>query len=77
MVSTNRPKYEIHHLVMNPLTQATSWKDFNSHLKEEGVNIEVVMRTKGSRDMKDVQGIRFTKGGLKMQKKKKKRGLRL
>ena len=77
MVSTNRPKYEIYHLVMNTLAQATSWKDFNSHLKEEGVNIEVVMRTKGSRDMKDVQGIRFTKGGLKMQKKKKKRGLRL
>ena len=36
MVSTNRPKYEIHHLVMNTLAQATSWKEFNSHLKEGG-----------------------------------------
>ena len=64
MVSTNRPKYEIHHLVTNTLAQATSWKDFNSHLKKEGVSMEIVVRTKGSREMKDVQGIRFTKDGL-------------
>ncbi len=63
MVSTNRPKYEIYHRIMNTLALATSWKDFNSHLKEEGVNMEVGMRTKDSRDMKDVQDIRFTKDG--------------
>lgn len=75
MVSTNRPKYEIHHLVMNTLAQATSWKDFNSHLKEGGINMEVVMRTKDSRDMKDVQGIRFTKDGLTFKASQLKRGM--
>ena len=75
MVSTNRPKYEIYHLVMNTLAQATSWKDFNSHLKEEGVNMDVVMRTKDSRDMKDVQDIRFTKDGLTFKASQLKRGM--
>ena len=41
-----KTKYEIHHLVMNTLAQATSWKDFNSHLKEESVSMEIVMRTR-------------------------------
>ena len=70
-----KTKYEIHHLVMNTLAQATSWKDFNSHLKEEGVSMEVVMRTKGSRDMKDVQGIRVTKDGLTFKASQLKRGM--
>lgn len=70
-----KTKYEIHHLVMNTLAQVTSWKDFNSHLKEEGVNMEVVMRTKDSRDMKDVQGIRFTKDGLTFKTSQLKRGM--
>ena len=70
-----KTKYEIHHIVMNTLAQATSWKDFNSHLKEEGVNMEVVMRTKDSRDMKDVQGIRFTKDGLTFKVSQLKRGM--
>ena len=72
---TEKTKYEIHHLVMNTLAQATSWKDFNSHLKEEGVSMEVVMRTKDSRDMKDVQGIRFTKDGLTFKASQLKRGM--
>ena len=70
-----KTKYDIHHLVMNTLAQATSWKDFNSHLKEEGINVEVVMRTKDSRDMKDVQGIRFTKDGLTFKASQLKRGM--
>ena len=70
-----KKKYEIHHIVMNTLAQATSWKDFNSHLKEEGVNMEVVVRTKDSRDMKDVQGIRFTKDGLTFKASQLKRGM--
>ena len=70
-----KTKYEIHHLVMNTLAQATSWKDFNTHLKEEGVSMEVVMRTKDSRDMKDVQGIRFTKDGLTFKASQLKRGM--
>ena len=72
---TEKIKYEIHHIVMNTLAQATSWKDFNSHLKEEGVNMKVVMRTKDSRDMKDVQGIRFTKDGLTFKASQLKRGM--
>ena len=60
---------------MNTLVQATSWKDFNSHLKEEGVSMEVVMRTKDSRDMKDVQDIRFTKDGLTFKASQVKRGM--
>ena len=70
-----KTKYEIHHIVMNTLAQATSWKEFNSHLKEEGVSMEVVMRTKDSRDMKDVQGIRFTKEGLTFKASQLKRGM--
>ncbi len=70
-----KTKYEIHYLVMNTLAQATSWKDFNTHLKEEGVSMEVVMRTKDSRDMKDVQGIRFTKDGLTFKASQLKRGM--
>lgn len=70
-----KTKYEIHHLVMNTLAQATSWKDFISHLKEEGVNMKIVMRTKGSRDMKDVQGIRFTKDRLTFKASQLKRGM--
>lgn len=60
---------------MNTLAQATSWKDFNSHLKEEGVSMEIVMRTKDSRDVKDVQGIRFTKDGLTFKASLLKRGM--
>lgn len=70
-----KTKYEIHHLVMNTLAQATSWKDFNSHLKEEGVCMEIVMRTKDSRDVKEVQGIRFTKDGLTFKASQLKRGM--
>lgn len=70
-----KTKYEIHHLVMNTLAQATSWKDFNSHLKEEGVSMEIVMRTKDSRDVKEVQGIRFTKDGLTFKASQLKRGM--
>lgn len=70
-----KTKYEIHRLVMNTLAQATSWKDFNSHLKEEGVSMEIVMRTKDSRDMKDMQGIRFTKDGLTFKASQLKRGM--
>ncbi len=60
---------------VNTLAQATSWKEFNSHLIEEGVNMEVVMRTKDSRDMKDVQVIRFTKDGLTFKASQLKRGM--
>ena len=70
-----KTKYELHYIVMNTLAQATSWKEFISRLREEGVNMELVMRTKGSRDMKDVQGIRFTKDGVTFKASQLKRGM--
>ena len=70
-----KTKYEIHHTVMNTLAQATSWKEFISHLQDEGIEMDLVMRTKDSRDMKDVQGIRFTKDGLTFKASQIKRGM--
>ena len=70
-----KTKYAIHHTVMNTLAQATSWKEFISHLRDEGIEMDLVMRTKGSRDMKDVQGIRFTKDGLTFKASQIKRGM--
>ena len=70
-----KTKYEIHHTVLNTLAQATSWKEFISHLRDEGIEMDLVMRTKGSRDMKDVQGIRFTKDGLTFKASQIKRGM--
>jgi hypothetical protein len=55
------------------LANSTIWQP--SHLKEEGVSMEVVMRTKDSRDMKDVQGTRFTKDGLTFKASQLKRGM--
>ena len=51
---TEKTKYEIYRIVMNTLAQSTSWKEFVGHLKEEGVEMELVMRRKDSRDIKDI-----------------------
>ena len=60
---TEKTKYEIYRIVMNTLAQSTSWKEFVGHLKEEGVEMELVMRRKDSRAPKDIQGICFIKDG--------------
>ena len=75
MVSTNRPKYEIYRIVMITLAQSTSWKEFVEHLKEEGVEMELVMRRKDSRDPRDIQGICFIKDGLTFKASQIKRGM--
>lgn len=72
---TEKTKYEIHHLVMNTLAQSTSWNEFVGHLKEEGVEMELVMRRKDSRDIKDIQGICFIKDGLTFKASQIKRGM--
>ena len=72
---TEKTKYEIYRIVMNTLVQSTSWKEFVGHLKEEGVEMELVMRRKDSRSPKDVQGIRFTKDGLTFKASQIRRGL--
>ena len=70
-----KTKYEIYRIVMNTLAQSTSWKEFVGHLKEEGVEIELVMRRKDSRDRKDIQGICFIKDGYTFKASQIKRGM--
>ena len=72
---TERTKYEIYRIVMNTLAQSTSWKEFVEHLKEEGVEMELVMRRKDNRDPKDIQGICFIKDGLTFKASQIKRGM--
>ena len=72
---TEKTKYEIYRIVMNTLVQSTSWKEFVRHLREEGVEMEVLMRRQDSRDPKDIQGIRFTKDGLTFKASQIRRGM--
>ena len=72
---TEKKKYEIYRIVMNTLAQSTSWKEFVGHLKEEGVEMELVMRRKDSRDPKDIQGICFIKDGLTFKASQIRRGM--
>ena len=72
---TERTKYEIYRIIMNTLAQSTSWKEFMGHLKEEGVEMELVMRRKDSRDRKDIQGICFIKDGYTFKASQIKRGM--
>ena len=70
-----RTKYEIYRIVMNTLAQSTSWKELVEHLKEDGVEMELVMRRKDSRDPRDIQGICFIKDGLTFKASQIKRGM--
>ena len=72
---TERTKYEIYRIVLSTLAQSASWKEFVGHLKEEGVEIELVMKRKNSRDPRDIQGIRFTKDGLTFKASQIRRGM--
>ena len=70
-----KTKYEIYRIVMNTLAQSTSWKEFVGHLKEEGVEMELLMRRKYSRDRKDIQGICFIKDGYTFKASQIRRGM--
>ena len=72
---TEKTKYEIYRIVMNTLAQSTSWKEFMGHLKEEGVEMELVMRRKDGRDIKDIQGICFIKDGYTFKASQIRRGM--
>ena len=72
---TERTKYEIYRIVMNTLIQSTSWKEFVGHLREEGVEMELVMRRKDCRDRRDIQGICFIKDGLTFKASQIRRGM--
>ena len=75
MVSTNRPKYEIYHAVGTGLLRCKSWPEFVNHLKANGVEVELVMRRDGSKDLKDIQGMRFKKDGYTFKASQIRRGL--
>ena len=60
---------------MNTLVQSTSWKEFVGHLREEGVEMELVMRRKDCRDRRDIQGICFIKDGLTFKASQIRRGM--
>ena len=72
---TEKTKYEIYRIVMNTLAQSTSWKEFMGHLREDGVEMELVMRRKDSRDPRDIQGICFIKDGYTFKASQIKRGM--
>ena len=72
---TERTKYEIYHAVGTALLRCKSWLEFISHLKENGVEVELVMKRIGSKDLKDLQGMRFKKDGYTFKASQIRRGL--
>ena len=52
-----------------------SWPEFLNHLKSNGVEVELVMRRDGSKDLKDLQGMRFKKDGYTFKASQIRRGL--
>ena len=57
------------------LLRCKSWTEFVNHLKANGVEVELVMKRNGSKDLKDLQGMRFTKDGITFKASQIKRGL--
>ncbi|MBQ8990264.1 MAG: relaxase/mobilization nuclease domain-containing protein [Prevotella sp.] len=74
---TERTKYEIYHAVGTALLRCKSWAEFVSHLKANGVEVELVMKRKGSKDLNDLQGMRFMKDGYTFKASQIRRGLSL
>jgi len=74
---TEKTKYEIYHAVGTGLLRCKSWAEFVNHLKANGVEVELVMRRNGSKDLKDLQGMRFKKDGYTFKASQIRRGLSL
>ena len=72
---TEKTKYEIYHAVGTGLLRCKSWPEFVNHLKTNGVEVELVMKRNGSKDMKDLQGMRFKKDGYSFKASQIRRGL--
>ena len=70
-----KTQYEIYRIVMTALLQSKSWPEFEANIRKQGVDVEIVMKRKGSRDYKDIQGLRFTKDGLTFKASQIKRDL--
>ena len=72
---TEKTKYEIYRAIGTALMRCKSWTEFVNHLKANGVEVELVMKRKGSNDLKDLQGMRFTKDGITFKASQIRRGL--
>ena len=72
---TEKTKYEIYHAVGTALLHCKSWSEFVNHLNANGVEVELVMKRNGSKDLKDLQGIRFKKDGYTFKASQIRRGL--
>ncbi len=70
-----KTRYEIYRIVMTAIIQSKSWQEFEANIKKQGVEVEIVMKRRGSRDYKDIQGLRFTKDGLTFKASQIKRDL--
>ena len=72
---TEKTKYEIYHAIGTALLRCKSWAEFVNHLKANGVEVELVMRRNGNKDLKDLQGMRFKKDGYTFKASQIRRGL--
>ena len=72
---TEKTKYEIYHAVGTALLRCKSWPEFVNHLKANGVEVELVMKRNGSKDLRDLQGMRFKKDGYTFKASQISRGL--
>ena len=72
---TEKTKYEIYHAVGTALLRCKSWPEFVNHLRANGVEVELVMKRNGSKDLKDLQGMRFKKDGYTFKASQIRRGL--
>ena len=70
-----KTRYEVYHIVMNTLAQATSWQEFTNELKRNGVTMDIVMRKDNSTKIADIQGLRFTKDGKTFKASQIRRGM--
>ena len=72
---TERTKYEIYHAVGTALLRCKSWPEFVNHLRANGVEVELVVKRNGSKDLNNIQGMRFTKDGITFKASQIRRGL--
>lgn len=61
---SERIKYEIHNAVKQVLKHSKTWEEFVIGLTLQGIKLEFVGRSGKMKTANDIQGIRFTKGGL-------------
>ena len=72
---TEKTRYEIYRTIGTGLLRCKSWAEFVNHLKANGVEVELVMRRNGSKDLKNLQGMRFKKNGYTFKASQIRRGL--